>query len=209
MYYCAAEDQCKLEGVPCGGKCVIDLEDTFFGKRSLLKAEHQFACHDGSKCVRKDGDGFDICDGKKNCPDGSDEISECNGDIDCKGRIHVKGPLLEHIKFVCKTGDERLYLSQFCDGTEDCKDASDEKGCEKCPGLARCENGQFTCANVPCNNTVHNTATTGRKLDDLTCEFTSRGGGDWRLCKEPNEEAKCVKVRLTDPDITYLLSWEK
>jgi len=191
MYYCAAEDQCKFEGVPCGGKCVIDMKN----RGSLLKAEHQFACHDGSKCVGKEGDRIevDICNGKKDCSDGSDEICECNGDIDCKGRLHVKGILKSDIEFDCKSGDERVKMYQYCDGVEDCKDASDEKGCDKCPGLTRCTNGQFTCANVPCNNTVYKTANTQSKIDDLTCEFTSRGGGDWRLCKEPNEEAKCVK----------------
>ena len=61
MYYFAAEDQCKFEGVPCGGKCVVDMKE---GRSSPIKAEHQFACHDGSKCVRKEGKRIEIyiCD---------------------------------------------------------------------------------------------------------------------------------------------------
>jgi hypothetical protein len=211
MYYCEAEDECKLEGVPCGGKCLVEMETDHWMVK--LKAEHQFACHDGSKCVRRMCDNnwqckqhkIEVCNGINDCPDGSDEICECVGDIDCKDRIHVNPIDTEgweklDTEFVCKSGDERVKLFQYCNGVVECRDGSDEEGCAKCPGLTRCKNGLITCANVPCNNTD-----TSSTEPDLTCEHKSIGagkwrqtghvwGGEWRLCKEQDEEAKCVKV---------------
>merc|ERR1719153_252170 len=98
MYYCAEEDQCKLEGVPCDGKCVVDIKT--FRKSDPIKPENQFACHDGSKCVDWK---TSYCNGRRECPDGSDEICECQGKTDCKDRIKVTETI--HEKYICKSGN--------------------------------------------------------------------------------------------------------
>ena len=175
------------------------------GRYSPIKAKDQFACHDGSKCVDWKAS---YCDGRKHCPDGSDEVCECQGKTDCKDRIQktfvcnsgdkitpmsedCDGTSVVETTYICKSGDEIVLMSKYCDGHADCADESDEEGCADCPGLTRCHNKHFTCANIPCNNTGPD------KPDwkaDLTCEANFRRG-KWGLCEEKGKEARCVKVR--------------
>ena len=185
MYYCAEEDKCKLVDTPCGGKCVQDM----YGQRTIpIKPKDQFACHDGSKCLKI----WNTCDGTRDCPDGSDEICECQGKTDCNDRIQATVTNEEGLlrEYICNSLDERVKMSEYCDGKDDCNDGSDEEGCDECPGLTRCENGRITCNNVPCNNT--DTHWHG----DLVCDATlASGNGRWLLCEEKGKEARCVKVK--------------
>ena len=196
IYYCAAEDKCKLEVVPCNGKCVTDIKTYKSYESYLTKPENQFACHDGRKCVDWK---LSYCDGEQDCLDGSDEICECQGKTDCKDRIQAVGYWESAQLYICKTGGQTVHISKYCDGLADCEDGSDEEGCSDCPGLVRCENKHFTCSDIPCNNAGPDKPD---YLDDFTCEanFTQ---SSWGLCEEKGKEPKCVKVRYQEQSLSF------
>lgn len=71
-------------------------------------------CDDGTQCVHRDW----ICDGSKDCRDGSDE-KQC-GIIGCTS-----------LEFTC-SNQVCIPKDQRCDGKDNCGDNSDERSCRKC-----------------------------------------------------------------------------
>ncbi|XP_027657493.2 very low-density lipoprotein receptor-like [Falco cherrug] len=69
-------------------------------------------CHDGTECVAQEY----VCDGEKDCADGSDE-DRCAQLCDTPGAFH------------CASGATCIEARERCDGTPQCPDASDETGC--------------------------------------------------------------------------------
>ncbi|KAM8828744.1 uncharacterized protein AB9W97_004546 [Spinachia spinachia] len=81
-------------------------------------------CKDGLECVMYSH----VCDGERDCQDGSDEegcVAQCRAD-----------------EFRCAHGSKCIPTEQVCDGRNDCQDRSDETDCssqtEGC--LRRCDN---------------------------------------------------------------------
>lgn len=74
-----------------------------------------------------------FCDGRGDCPDGSDE-SNCLNSM--KPTAQPKVPQCHQSAKLCDNGKECVLLSHLCDGERDCLDGSDELGCpETCkPG---------------------------------------------------------------------------
>ncbi|XP_062493545.1 prolow-density lipoprotein receptor-related protein 1-like [Pezoporus occidentalis] len=93
-------------------------------------------CRDGTECVAQEY----MCDGEKDCADGSDEDG-CAQLCDTPGAFH------------CASGAVCIGAGERCDGVPQCPDASDETGCWsptqecalRCDGATRCIPESWLC----------------------------------------------------------------
>ncbi|XP_064366280.1 prolow-density lipoprotein receptor-related protein 1-like [Dromaius novaehollandiae] len=93
-------------------------------------------CRDGTECVAQEY----LCDGEKDCVDGSDEDG-CAQLCDIPGAFH------------CSSGAACVRPGERCDGVPQCPDASDEAGCWtptqdcalRCDGASRCIPESWLC----------------------------------------------------------------
>ncbi|KAL2087738.1 hypothetical protein ACEWY4_016566 [Coilia grayii] len=132
---------------------------------------------DGSRCLTKQ----QICDDIRHCQDGQDEKNcrdvfsyEHLSTAGYKSRWTTAAPLKCRLgSKACRDGSECVLHSHVCDGEKDCRDGSDEQGCDLV-----CKAGQFQCAH-------------GRMCIDqkLVCDGTPQ-------CQDRSDELDCFKATL-------------
>lgn len=115
-----------------GTSCIPSPKLETTSVRNVFKcAPNMFTCTTGEECI----DPASVCDGSKDCRDGSDELEEPGP---CPKRN--KSSIIETIdddylgiydycdEFLCDNSN-CVTLEQRCDGINDCEDNSDEKDC--------------------------------------------------------------------------------
>ncbi|XP_035776536.1 basement membrane-specific heparan sulfate proteoglycan core protein-like [Anopheles albimanus] len=95
-------------------------------------AVDEATCSNG-ECIRKS----QICDGNRDCDDGSDETS-CSLYHKC-----------EPNQFKC-ANRKCVLKTWLCDGEQDCGDGSDEENCATLPPNSPCRYDEFQCRNGQC-----------------------------------------------------------
>ncbi|XP_066878606.1 low-density lipoprotein receptor-related protein 2-like [Kogia breviceps] len=142
----------------------------------LLCTRSSVPCRDGRECISR---GY-LCDGKRDCGDGSDEencsrfcnragVFQCLDGNECvEERYHCDGAPhcldgsdelgcwkpAEDCSLRCDNKTRCIPKSWLCDGNPDCSDRKDEQGCvhEKCSASEfKCENGQCISSSLRCD----------------------------------------------------------
>ncbi|KAG9353051.1 hypothetical protein JZ751_017627 [Albula glossodonta] len=156
----------------------------------------QAKCPSG-ECIPRDY----LCDGEKDCPDGSDEI-KCGTPSPC-----------EPNEFKCQNGRCALKLWR-CDGDNDCGDNSDESYCPtKGPGDT-CAPEQFVCLGdrtcIPASYQCDEEPDCADRSDEVGCAPPVVTSPPEELITVPRGETitfTCTAVGVPTPIITWRLNW--
>ena len=147
--YCAMDMKCLPLSAKCDGK--HDCSDGYdeancglkykgnraHGGKNITRCEiHEFECEDELKCIRK----IFVCDGQRDCEDGSDEV-DCCKDGECKNIFKststttttTPSPVISICEAPhrwCDNNTQCLDKEFLCDGFKHCQDGTDEgPGC--------------------------------------------------------------------------------
>ncbi|XP_077863520.1 uncharacterized protein LOC144347540 [Saccoglossus kowalevskii] len=86
---------------------------------------HQYLCVDGSLCIYE----YMICNGNRDCDDGTDEVDCDNDPIPTKPYLAL-GLCNESTPILCVDGSYCIPERLMCSGIAECLDYSDEIGCD-------------------------------------------------------------------------------
>ncbi|XP_065104474.1 low-density lipoprotein receptor-related protein 8-like isoform X2 [Paramisgurnus dabryanus] len=138
----ASVQKCPREEFPCNNHRCISLNLLCDGVDHCGDGSDEiscFNCNTGSNhcvvaapCIHNRS----ICDGKPDCPNGADEqLDKCTG-------LH-KTKVCSKSDFTCANG-ECVPISWRCDNSNDCKDGSDELGCD----INECKDDNGGCSHL-------------------------------------------------------------
>nr|XP_057906676.1 basement membrane-specific heparan sulfate proteoglycan core protein isoform X5 [Doryrhamphus excisus] len=161
----------------------------------LCRAD-QAKCQSG-ECIPRDY----ICDGERDCSDGSDEF-RCGTPSPC-----------EPNEFKCKNGRCALKLWR-CDGDNDCEDNSDELDCPTKGPDDRCAPEQFECLSdrtcIPASYQCDEEPDCPDRSDEYGCtppSVTSPPEESIQAARGATVTFTCQAVGVPTPIITWRLNW--
>ncbi|EEB10772.1 low-density lipoprotein receptor, putative [Pediculus humanus corporis] len=137
---CTFDSQCQREDTE--SKCINGICDcvvknngtNLCDKDNTGCAPETFQCRSSGLCISW----FFVCDGRNDCPDGSDE--QC------------QGPVCPSYSFQCSFNGTCVSLAVLCDGKKNCPNGEDEKFCmaEHRKESKNCPENTFQCGNGQC-----------------------------------------------------------
>ncbi|XP_043276632.1 modular serine protease-like [Venturia canescens] len=144
QHRCLTSDLCLPLDKICNGysDCSDGSDETEILCEDYPCPSSGFRCAYGG-CVHQET----ICDGVKDCLDGSDEKSSACPTVNCNGTECLTVTCGEE-EFGCESGDQCIPARRVCDGTHQCRDASDERP-EVC-ATRKCQDGFFRCRYGAC-----------------------------------------------------------
>ncbi|XP_053308483.1 basement membrane-specific heparan sulfate proteoglycan core protein [Spea bombifrons] len=153
-------------------------------------------CPNG-QCIPRDY----LCDGEKDCTDGSDELS-CGTPSPC-----------EPNEFKCKNGRCALKLWR-CDGDNDCGDNSDELNCPTKGPSDACAPDQFVCVGsrtcIPASYQCDEEADCPDRSDEVGCnppQVITPPEESIMASRGDTVRFTCVAIGVPTPIITWRLNW--
>ncbi|OXU19709.1 hypothetical protein TSAR_016000 [Trichomalopsis sarcophagae] len=122
-FRCPTSSECISSAHVCDGirDCADGGDENAEICRDYVCPGHAFQCSYGG-CVHQEV----VCDGIKDCVDATDETEDMCAAANCKGE-DCERYACGYDEFSCENVRQCIPLSRVCDGTHQCRDASDEK----------------------------------------------------------------------------------
>ncbi|XP_054731212.1 putative vitellogenin receptor isoform X1 [Anastrepha obliqua] len=144
-------------------------------KTCIESLDCEFRCRSG-ECLTQSH----RCNGRKDCPDGSDEF-------DCDPtRIKHRKVVCDIGEYACHDATQCIKMQQRCDGEKNCRDGSDEAHCDKFDQEKRCHVHQHACDNGNCVDQsvmCDGIDDCGDRSDESNCKLnTDQTSGDMPVC---------------------------
>ncbi|XP_034952205.1 modular serine protease-like [Chelonus insularis] len=137
-YQCFDSLECISISKICNGypDCIDQSDESPVLCKDFPCPEHTYQCTYGG-CIHQET----VCDGVNDCLDGSDEMPIMCATTNCKDNCSIYQ--CNDYEFSCTNKKQCIPLSRLCDGTHQCRDASDET-LATCKDLV-CPEGYFQC----------------------------------------------------------------